>query len=224
MASLIFAAGALTYDKVKTTRAKRRARKESNQARFSELEKDNAERMSRFQQPQSQPHHQQQPQKDHLTGTTPFSSDKANPFRDSVDQPQHHQYQQQQQREREVVNNNGNPFRSSEDVYHPPTTTTISSPPPPTSTSALRRASTSSSSDADDDDEEAKAKASRTRNPNSYPSSPSALSAPSAPPPGYESLGYSNGNGDGDGGEVNKVNGNGNRKGGGLRGKIFGGK
>ncbi|MCJ1485151.1 hypothetical protein MMC06_005324 [Schaereria dolodes] len=48
MASLIIAAGALTYDKVKSTRAKRLAAKESAAARFSELEKENAERISRL--------------------------------------------------------------------------------------------------------------------------------------------------------------------------------
>ncbi|MCJ1284858.1 hypothetical protein MMC26_004195 [Xylographa opegraphella] len=49
MASLIVAAGILTYDKVKTTRQKRRDRKEGNAQRFSELEKDNAARMARLQ-------------------------------------------------------------------------------------------------------------------------------------------------------------------------------
>ncbi|MCJ1251725.1 hypothetical protein MMC30_008962 [Trapelia coarctata] len=48
MASLILGLGALTYDKVKTSREKRRARKESNAARFAELEKENAERMARL--------------------------------------------------------------------------------------------------------------------------------------------------------------------------------
>ncbi|MCJ1421547.1 hypothetical protein MMC32_007911 [Xylographa parallela] len=48
MASLLLAAGVLTYDKVKTTRQKRRARKEDNAVRFSELEKDNAARMARL--------------------------------------------------------------------------------------------------------------------------------------------------------------------------------
>ncbi|MCJ1319531.1 hypothetical protein MMC15_004867 [Xylographa vitiligo] len=49
MASLLLAAGVLTYDKVKTTRQKRRARKDDNAQRFSELEKDNAARMARLQ-------------------------------------------------------------------------------------------------------------------------------------------------------------------------------
>ncbi|MCJ1394655.1 hypothetical protein MMC18_007535 [Xylographa bjoerkii] len=79
MASLLLAAGVLTYDKVKTTRQKRRARKEDNAQRFSELEKDNAERMARLH-PQA-----------YDPPTTPLSAERrtprgeADPFRDSVD-------------------------------------------------------------------------------------------------------------------------------------------
>ncbi|CAF9937622.1 MAG: hypothetical protein HETSPECPRED_000596 [Heterodermia speciosa] len=57
MASLLVAAGVLTYDRqvatpifqylaIQKTRTKRRERKEENAARFSELEKDNAQRMA----------------------------------------------------------------------------------------------------------------------------------------------------------------------------------
>ncbi|KAG6997617.1 hypothetical protein G7Y79_00039g075790 [Physcia stellaris] len=49
MASLILAAGVFTYERVQKTRTKRKARKAETAARFSELEKDNAERMSRLQ-------------------------------------------------------------------------------------------------------------------------------------------------------------------------------
>lgn len=48
MASLILAAGALTYDKVQKSREKKRAaREDHNQLRYSELEKDHAEHLAR---------------------------------------------------------------------------------------------------------------------------------------------------------------------------------
>ena len=49
MASLILAAGALTYDKVQKSREKKRARKDNNSLRYSELEKDHAEHLGRRQ-------------------------------------------------------------------------------------------------------------------------------------------------------------------------------
>ncbi|KAL9598094.1 MAG: hypothetical protein Q9219_004725 [cf. Caloplaca sp. 3 TL-2023] len=45
MASLIIASGALAYDRVQKSRAKRSAAKAHNLARFSELERENAARM-----------------------------------------------------------------------------------------------------------------------------------------------------------------------------------
>ncbi|KAI9721232.1 MAG: hypothetical protein M1812_002393 [Candelaria pacifica] len=48
MASLIIAAGALTYDRIQTHRAQKAQKKEYNQARFAELQKDNEERVSKL--------------------------------------------------------------------------------------------------------------------------------------------------------------------------------
>ena len=49
MAALILGAGALAYDQVQKGRAKRKARKEFNDQRFSELERENAERINGLQ-------------------------------------------------------------------------------------------------------------------------------------------------------------------------------
>jgi len=49
MASLIFAAGAFTYDKVQKSREKKRAAREDRSLRYSELEKDHAEHLARTQ-------------------------------------------------------------------------------------------------------------------------------------------------------------------------------
>ncbi|MDI1487715.1 MAG: hypothetical protein OHK93_006986 [Ramalina farinacea] len=46
MAALILGAGALAYDQVQKSRAKRRARKDFNDQRFSELERENADRIN----------------------------------------------------------------------------------------------------------------------------------------------------------------------------------
>ena len=49
MAALILGAGALAYDQVQKGRAKRKARKDFNSQRFSELERENAERIGGLQ-------------------------------------------------------------------------------------------------------------------------------------------------------------------------------
>lgn len=49
MAALLLGAGALAYDQIQKTRSKRRARLAHNDARFSELEKENDVRVARVQ-------------------------------------------------------------------------------------------------------------------------------------------------------------------------------
>ncbi|KAI9760487.1 MAG: hypothetical protein M1835_000155 [Candelina submexicana] len=48
MASLLIAAGALTYDKIQTHRAQKIQKKEHNKARFAELQQENAKRVARL--------------------------------------------------------------------------------------------------------------------------------------------------------------------------------
>ncbi|MCJ1475513.1 hypothetical protein MMC13_004176 [Lambiella insularis] len=86
MASLLFAAGILTYDKVKTTREKRRARKEDTALSFSELEKENAERMARL-----HPDSYQPPAELYARSQASDAADRtrrisANPLRDSTEE------------------------------------------------------------------------------------------------------------------------------------------
>lgn len=49
MASILFAAGLLSYDSIKKSRAKRAERKAFNTTRFSELERENAARIAQLQ-------------------------------------------------------------------------------------------------------------------------------------------------------------------------------
>lgn len=51
MASLIIGAGALAYGSIKSHREKKKARREHNDARFAELERENATRIERLERP-----------------------------------------------------------------------------------------------------------------------------------------------------------------------------
>ena len=88
MASLIIVAGAMTYDKIASSREKRRAQKESHNAvRFAELEKAHSEEQSRYKtnsEVQSSPLDSPPPYTESQTQSHSHSANlnSNNPFRD----------------------------------------------------------------------------------------------------------------------------------------------